>query len=79
MIGESSRYVKEGSKVSLHCIVTEALEPPLYIIWYHNDQQLFSDNNRGWRTDISREGVEPNPSHGTVHTFGRHHINFQFN
>lgn len=66
MIGDSSRYVKEGSKVSLHCIVTGALDPPLYIIWYHGVDQLFPDNKRGWRTDINRDNLESNTSHGTV-------------
>lgn len=66
MIGDTSRYVKEGSKVSLHCIVTEAIEPPLYIIWYQGGSQIFPDNRRGWRTDINRESVEANPAHGTV-------------
>lgn len=66
MIGDSNRYVKEGSKVSLHCIVTGALDPPLYIIWYHGVDQLFPDNKRGWRTDINRDNLESNTSKGTV-------------
>lgn len=66
LIGDPSRFVKEGSKVSLHCIVTGAIDPPLYIIWYHGEQQIFPDNRRGWRTDINRESVQANPAHGTV-------------
>lgn len=66
LIGDTSRYVKEGSKVSLHCIVTGAIDPPLYIIWYQGGHQIFPDDRRGWRTDINRESVQANPAHGTV-------------
>lgn len=71
LIGESSRYVKEGSKVSMHCIVMGAIDPPLYIIWYHGGHQIFPDDRRGWRTDIIRESVQANPAHGTVSLFIR--------
>lgn len=66
LLGETSRYVKEGSQVSLHCIVTGAIDPPLYIIWYHGSAQIFPDDRRGWRMDINRESVHANPKHGTV-------------
>lgn len=52
--------------MSLHCIVTGALDPPLYIIWYHGADQLFPDNKRGWRTEINRDNLESNSSDGTV-------------
>lgn len=62
-----NRYVKEGSKVTLHCVVTGAIDPPLYIIWYHGAQQIFPDNKRGWRTEISRNNLDnESTSHSTV-------------
>lgn len=70
LIGDTNRYVKEGSKVSLHCVVTGAIDPPLYIIWYHSSQQVFPDNRRGWRTDIIRNSPESESSgHSTVSEF----------
>lgn len=67
LIGDTNRYVKEGSKVSLHCVVTGAIDPPLYIIWYHGGQQVFPDNRRGWRTEIIRNTPDSDLSeHSTV-------------
>lgn len=62
IIGDSNRYVKEGSKVTLNCIVRGALDPPLYIIWYHGAHQIYPDNRRGWRTDINRDNFETESS-----------------
>ncbi|XP_055856919.1 uncharacterized protein LOC129919855 isoform X2 [Episyrphus balteatus] len=55
LIGESNRHVKAGSQVKLRCIISQALEPPLYINWYHNRQQIFLHNRKGWRTEIERD------------------------
>ncbi|XP_055598582.1 zwei Ig domain protein zig-8-like isoform X1 [Uranotaenia lowii] len=54
LIGDSDRYVKAGSAVILRCVVRGALEPPSYIIWYHGTQQIFTENRRGWRTQLDR-------------------------
>lgn len=55
LIGESNRHVKAGSQVKLRCIISQALEPPLYINWYYNRQQIFLHNRKGWRTEIERD------------------------
>lgn len=54
-IGDTVRYVKEGSRVALHCVISGAIDPPLYVIWYHYNQQIFPDNVRQWRTEISHQ------------------------
>lgn len=54
------RYVKEGSRVALHCVVSGAIDPPLYVIWYHGQQQIFPDNARHWKTEISHQDSQNN-------------------
>lgn len=77
LIGDTNRYVKEGSKVSLHCVVTGAIDPPLYIIWNHGGQQVFADNRRGWRTEIIRNSPESDLSgHSTVCDYTMCFINY---
>lgn len=71
LIGDTNRYVKEGSKVTLHCIVSGALDPPLYIFWYHGIQQIFPDNRRSWRTDINRNSLESDQTQSTVSENGK--------
>lgn len=57
-VGETVRYVKEGSRVALHCVITGAIDPPLYVIWYHYSQQIFPDNVRQWKTEISHQQTQ---------------------
>lgn len=56
-IGDTIRYVKEGSRVTLHCVISGAIDPPLYVIWYHGQQQIFPDNPRHWKTEVSHQDV----------------------
>lgn len=58
LIGDTVRYVKEGSRVALHCVVSGAIEPPLYVIWYHGPQQIFPENMRHWTTEISHHNED---------------------
>lgn len=57
-IGDTVRYVKEGSRVALHCVISGAIDPPLYVIWYHGQQQIFPDNTRQWKTEISHQDIQ---------------------
>ncbi|XP_031633942.1 uncharacterized protein LOC116347487 isoform X2 [Contarinia nasturtii] len=59
-MGDTVRYVKEGSRVTLHCVISGAIDPPLYVIWYHGQQQIFSDNTRHWKTEVSHQDVNSN-------------------
>lgn len=56
-MGDTVRYVKEGSRVTLHCVISGAIDPPLYVIWYHGQQQIFPDNPRHWKTEVSHQDV----------------------
>lgn len=59
-IGDTIRYVKEGSRVTLHCVISGAIDPPLYVIWYHGQQQIFPDNPRHWKTEVSHQDLHNN-------------------
>lgn len=59
-MGETVRYVKEGSRVTLHCVISGAIDPPLYVIWYHGAQQIFPDNPRHWKTEVTHQDVDSN-------------------
>lgn len=54
VIGDPERYVKSGSSVVLRCVVRGALEPPSYIIWYHDAHQLLSENQQKWEIKLSK-------------------------
>ncbi|XP_067619934.1 uncharacterized protein dpr15 [Eurosta solidaginis] len=54
LIGEPTRHVKAGSQVKLRCIISQALEPPLFINWFHNQKQIYLHSRRDWRTEIER-------------------------
>ncbi|XP_045501458.1 hemicentin-2-like, partial [Colias croceus] len=60
--GESEIYVKAGSTVSLKCVITQALEEPAYIFWYHNEERVLS-YRRGLR-DIRVERPAPDTTVG---------------
>ncbi|XP_037776227.1 zwei Ig domain protein zig-8-like [Penaeus monodon] len=40
--GEADIYVNSGSTVTIKCVITQALEEPNYIFWYHDDRRVVS-------------------------------------
>lgn len=54
LIGEPTQHVKAGSRVKLRCIISQALDPPVFINWFHNQKQIFLHSRKGWRTEIER-------------------------
>lgn len=54
-MGEKNRHVKAGSRVILRCIVSEALEPPLFINWFFDSKQIYLHNRNSWQTKLDRE------------------------
>lgn len=71
IIGEPIRYVKGGSNVILRCIVSEGLEPPLYISWFYNSKQIYNENSQGWKIAFERDArpaIEAGALNG--HSFG---------
>lgn len=59
-MGDTVRYVKEGSRVTLHCVISGAIDPPLYVIWYHYTQQIFPENPRHWKTEVTHQDLHNN-------------------
>ncbi|XP_075210157.1 uncharacterized protein LOC142317476 [Lycorma delicatula] len=64
IIGESDMYVKAGSQVNLKCVVTQSLESPGYIFWYHNKERMLENEHE--RKAIHTESIS---SDTTVSTF----------
>jgi neurotrimin len=42
ILGESDVFVKSGSSVVIKCVITESLEEPDYIFWYHDGGRVLS-------------------------------------
>ncbi|CAL4142015.1 unnamed protein product, partial [Meganyctiphanes norvegica] len=38
--GTQDMYVQLGSPVKLTCTITDLIEPPTYVFWYHDDQMI---------------------------------------
>ncbi|KAH9640211.1 hypothetical protein HF086_008447 [Spodoptera exigua] len=57
IVGESELYVKAGTTVSLKCVITQALEEPAYIFWYHNDERVLNYDKS--LVEIRMERVAP--------------------
>ncbi|CAK1542421.1 unnamed protein product [Leptosia nina] len=65
--GESEIYVKAGSTVSLRCVITQALEEPAYIFWYHNERRVLG-YRRGLRDiRVERTGPDTTVGHLVLH------------
>lgn len=64
MLGDSDIYVKAGSTVNLKCVITQSLEEPAYIFWYHDGQRVL-DYDRSL-IDIRTERVVSDTTVGTL-------------
>lgn len=47
ILGGPEFHVDVGSHVNLTCVVQNSPEPPEYIFWHHQDQELRHDSSRG--------------------------------
>lgn len=56
--GDSDRYVKTGSTVHLQCTIYGGLEPPTYIMWYHDAQPIHADNKLGYKMHLIKSNVQ---------------------
>lgn len=56
--GDSDRYVKTGSTVHLQCTIYGAIEPPTYIMWYHDAQPIHADNKLGYKMHLIKSNVQ---------------------
>ncbi|XP_049871969.1 lachesin-like [Pectinophora gossypiella] len=64
IVGESDLYVKAGSTVSLKCVITQALEEPAYIFWYHNDERVLNYDRS--LVEIRMERISPDTTVGNL-------------
>ncbi|TRY67184.1 hypothetical protein TCAL_02289 [Tigriopus californicus] len=46
IIGNKDIHVQAGSEVQLKCVVSQAVEHPSFIVWYHNDKMVVSSGRR---------------------------------
>ncbi|XP_050314883.1 hemicentin-2-like isoform X2 [Anthonomus grandis grandis] len=58
IVGEPDRFVKVGSKVELRCVITQALEEPAYIFWYHDGQRVLKYDKSAIDIQLEREAPE---------------------
>lgn len=63
-MGESDIYVKTGSPVTLKCIITQSLEEPAYIFWYHDGERMLE--NYLAISEIRMERVRADTTIGTL-------------
>ncbi len=68
IIGESDIHVKAGSSVSIKCVITQSLEEPAYIFWYHNDKRVLDYNHN--EKSIKTERLNQDTTVGTLTIFG---------
>ncbi|KAK8739899.1 hypothetical protein OTU49_003253, partial [Cherax quadricarinatus] len=60
---ESDLYVKSGSTVNIKCVISDALEEPTYIFWYHDDRRVLGINSD---RILSVKRIPPDTSVGTL-------------
>ena len=46
VLGDLEMYVKAGTAVTLRCLISNCLEEPAYVFWYHGDRRLLDDNDQ---------------------------------
>lgn len=54
--------------MKLLCIISQALEPPLFINWFYNQKQIYLHNRKGWHTEIERIELPPDTTTTTTTT-----------
>lgn len=57
-------YVKTGSTVNLKCVITQSLEEPAYIFWYHDEERVL--NYPPTAMDIRSERMGTDTTVGTL-------------
>ncbi|KAF5282562.1 hypothetical protein FQA39_LY04969 [Lamprigera yunnana] len=45
--GSGEHHVDRGSVINLVCIIDKSPTPPQYVFWYHNNNMINYDTNRG--------------------------------
>jgi len=63
VLGDLEMYVKAGTAVTLRCLISNCLEEPAYVFWYHGDRRLLDDNDQ-----IPGDLIEPTTPKPTSHS-----------
>ncbi|XP_059487009.1 uncharacterized protein LOC132203327 isoform X2 [Neocloeon triangulifer] len=56
ILGAPDLHVDKGSTINLTCIIKYSPEPPAYIFWYHHDEVISYDSQRGGVSVITEKG-----------------------
>ncbi|XP_054286271.1 hemicentin-2-like isoform X2 [Macrosteles quadrilineatus] len=64
ILGENDIYVKAGSIVQIKCVITQSLEEPAYIFWYHNGKRVLDYDRK--QKDILSERVSADTTVGSL-------------
>lgn len=56
ILGGPDLHVDKGSTINLTCSIRFSPEPPAYIFWYHHDEVISYDSNRGGVSVITEKG-----------------------
>ena len=46
ILGDKEMYVKAGTSVTLRCLISNCLEEPSYVFWYHGNRRLLDDEDQ---------------------------------
>ena len=46
IVGDREVHVKAGTSVTLKCLISNCLEEPAYVFWYHGDRRLLDDDDQ---------------------------------
>jgi len=61
ILGESDLFVKSGSSVQIKCIITQSLEQPAYIFWFHDGNRVVNlSGKHQWVDRVSYGEVHAN-------------------
>ena len=56
ILGDKEMYVKAGTAVTLRCLISNCLEEPAYVFWYHGDRRLLDDEDQIPGKFLARKG-----------------------
>ncbi|KAL5273751.1 hypothetical protein ACFFRR_000474 [Megaselia abdita] len=52
--GDTNQHIKDGSEMTLKCVIKDAVEVPWFVNWFFNDQPIYLPNNLGWESKIEK-------------------------
>ncbi|XP_031336006.1 hemicentin-1-like isoform X2 [Photinus pyralis] len=67
ILGESDIFVKSDSKVTLKCVITQSLEEPAYIFWYHDGERVLNYDRNAIDIRMERIGSDTTVSTLTIY------------